>query len=115
MTRFRILLAALFLIAGTGVALAQQTAEAMAAADTEWMAETLNLDQQQVEQIRQINLDYAQKTVTLKSSDIDQAAMKEQHKELVKARHEQFKEVLTEEQYATYKAKWKEKQDGASD
>ena len=109
------LLAALFLVAGTGAALAQQSAEAMAAADTEWMTETLNLDQEQMEQIQQINLDYAQQTVALKSSDIDPAAMKKQHKELLKARHQQLKEVLTEEQYANFKAKWKEKADGASD
>jgi len=115
MKRFRILMAALLLLSAANNVLAQQTAEAMAAADTEWMAEVLNLDQQQVEQVQRINLDHAQQVVALKTSDIDKGAMKKQYHALLKARHEELANVLTAEQYTAFQARWKQQDDGASD
>lgn len=83
-----------------------KTVQERAQSRTDWMAKELSLTEEQKTKVAAINLAATEKNAAIKN---DAALSQEQKKEAFKANHEEtkakLKDVLTEEQLATLKAK----------
>lgn len=82
-------------------------AKEVAAKQTEWMKENLNLTQDQLPEIETLNLEYAQKWTEVQKLESRRSKW-QKAKSLSEEKDGKLKNILTEEQYKTYQAKKEE-------
>ena len=102
------MLVSIFLLAGINKVHSQEqmSASVRAAKLTDWMKTNLTLNEGQVKQVEAINLKYANKADELR----DNASLTKNQKVDAlkadnKAREDEFKKILTEDQFKTYQNK----------
>ncbi len=83
---------------GTG-----RTVEERAQRQTNQMAKTLSLDSVQIQQVRDLNLKYAQKVDKVLASDQERTAKREAIAQLATDKDTELRSILTEEQFAQWK------------
>ncbi len=101
MKTIRIAIIALLLIPVMGIA-QQQTPQADGKVQTEWMQKNLNLTADQLEDVNEINTEYADKQKEIFASD---DAKQDKLNNLMSERkeyHEEIREVLDDEQFAKF-------------
>jgi hypothetical protein len=81
------------------------TPEERAGKLTEWMKTNLQLNDDQVTQVQNINLKYANKTQGLQTQSMSRKEKMQTLKENDKAKDAELKNVLTTDQYTSYQAK----------
>ena len=79
--------------------------EERAANQTEWMRERLNLNPDQVQQVREINLRYSNKMQDIFDGPMSKPEKNDAAKALFDKKSEELEGVFTERQYSAYKAK----------
>jgi hypothetical protein len=84
------------------------TAEERSAKITEWMKTNLNLTPDQIQKVQEINLKYAKKTDDLVAGNYSKDDKKQIARTNNEAKEAELKNVFTEEQFTTYKAKKEE-------
>ena len=102
------MLVSIFFLAGINQVNSQEqmSASTRAAKLTDWMKTNLTLNESQVSQVEAINLKYANKADELRAnSSLTKNQKVDALKVDNKARDEEFKKILTEEQYKTYQSK----------
>lgn len=78
------------------------TAEQRAAAQTSMMMNKLNLNSEQLEQVKAINLKYAKKFDPILKSDAGKLSRLQQAKALIDAKEEELKKIFSSSQYNQY-------------
>jgi hypothetical protein len=84
------------------------TPEERAGKLTEWMKTNLQLNDDQVTQVQDINLKYANKTQGLQTQSMSRKEKMQNLKDNDKAKDAELKNVLTTDQYNSYQAKKEE-------
>ena len=106
---FSVILFCLFLAGSCTTAHPQETssfsAQNHAAKLNEWMKTNLQLNDDQVTQVRNINLKYANKNQELQTQSMSRKQKMQTLKENDKAKDSELKNVFTTDQYNTYQAK----------
>ena len=87
---------------------APESAEEMSKKTTEWMKTNLNLNDDQVEQVKDINLKYAKRNFDLKQSKQNKKQKLRTLDMNEDAKDEELKKVFTPEQYKTWVIKKEE-------
>lgn len=89
------------------------TPEERAQYHTDWMKADLKLTAEQEEKVHEINLKYAREAETIKSDGGSRMSKMKQAKSLIDQKDAELKPILTDEQYALFQEKKKDRKKNA--